>query len=142
VLPSLEEQREQTILVVEDAMRAPSLPLLHSEETVGQASGRIQSASEDTFIVQISPSGWNFVTRDTLQKLLGEGKGEMSLLSALPIRHLPHLHPDMPLDTALRYVSQFPLVPVVHRADQRRLIGIISREDIIKKYQLSGIEES
>ncbi len=141
VLPSLEEQREQAILVVEDAMRAPPVPVLRSEDTVQQASIRIQEAPEDTFIVQISPSGWNTVSRDTLKKLMGEGKGEMTLLSALPIRHLPHLHPDMPLDTALRYVSQFPLVPVVHRADLHKLIGIISREDILKKYQLSEIEE-
>jgi CBS domain-containing protein len=72
---------------------------------------------------------------------MGEGKGEMTLFSTLPIRHVPHLHPDMPLEMALRYVSQFPLIPVVHRADLRRLVGVISREDIMNKYQVSGIEE-
>jgi CIC family chloride channel protein len=141
VLPSLEEQREQTILAVEDAMRLPSAPLLHSQDTVQQASIRIQDVPAETFLVQVSPNGWNVVGRDTLKRLMGEGKGEMTLFSTLPIRQVPHLHPDLPLEVALRYVSQYPLVPVVHRADLRRLVGVISREDILKKYQLSPIEQ-
>lgn len=142
VLPSLEEQREQTILVVEDAMRTPPVPILSSEETVQQAFLRTQDAPEHTFVVEVSPSGWNLIARDALKTLVDEGKGELPLRSALPVRHLPHLHPDMALDTALRYVSQFPIVPVVHRASLHKLIGVVSREDILKKYQLSGIEES
>jgi CBS domain-containing protein len=93
------------------------------------------------FIIHMLPHGWNIIHRDVLKKLADEGKSESTLVSVLPIRHVPHLHPDMPLEVALRYVSQFPLVPVVHRADLHKLIGIISREDIIKKYQLSPIED-
>ena len=141
VLPSLEEQREQTILLVEDAMRALTTPVLSARDTVQQANDRVQNLSDEAFIVQIYPHGWNIVSRETLKKLTEEGKTVSTLGSVLPIRHVPHLHPDMPLEIALRYVSQFPLVPVVHRADLHKLIGVISREDVIKKYQLSPIEE-
>jgi chloride channel protein, CIC family len=141
VLPSLEEQREQTILLVEDAMRAATAPVLSARDTIQQASGRIQNSSDDTFIVHMLPHGWNIVNRETLKKFIEEGKAESMLGSVLHIRHVPHLHPDMPLEIALRYVSQFPLVPVVHRADLHKLIGVISREDVIKKYQRSPIEE-
>ena len=141
VLPSLEEQREQTILLVEDAMRAATTPVLSAQDTIQQASERIQGSNDDTFVVHMLPHGWNIVNRETLKKLTEEGKAESMLGSVLPIRHVPHLHPDMPLEVALRYVSQFSLVPVVHRADLHKLIGVISREDIIKKYQLSPIEE-
>jgi hypothetical protein len=32
-------------------------------------------------------------------------------------------------------VYHVPLVPVVHRADFRRLEGVISREDVLEKYK-------
>ena len=73
---------------------------------------------------------------ERLKRLVGEGKGEMTLGSTLPIRNLPYLHPDLTLEAALRHVYQVPLVPVVHRADFRRLEGVISREDVLEKYKL------
>ncbi len=39
-------------------------------------------------------------------------------------------------EPALRHVYQVPLVPVVHRADFRRLEGVISREDVLEKYKM------
>jgi CIC family chloride channel protein len=47
---------------------------------------------------------------------------------------LPSLYPDLPLDSALRYVNEYPLVPVVHRANSRQLEGVISRESVFRKY--------
>ena len=115
-LPSLEEQREQTVLRVEDAMKPPPAPVLDAQDSVEQALRRVQDLP-GTFLVRMSPSGWSSVTSDVLKRLAGEGKGEMTLGSTLPIRNLPYLHPDMTLEAALRHVYQVPLVPVVHRAD-------------------------
>jgi CIC family chloride channel protein len=134
-LPSLEEQREQTVLRVEDAMRPAPTPVLEAKGSVEQALRRVQDLS-GTFLVRMSPSGWSSVTSDVLKQLAGEGKGEMILGSTLPIRNLPYLHPDQPLETALRHVYQVPLVPVVHRGDFRRLEGILSREDVMEKYRM------
>ncbi|HUK24245.1 MAG TPA: chloride channel protein [Terriglobales bacterium] len=136
-LPSLEEQRDQTVLRVEDAMR-PSGPLLDFENSVEQAVRRVEDSPADTFIVRMSPSGWGSITKDALKKLVGEGKGELTLGSTLPVRSLPYLHPDQALEIALRYVNQTPLVPVVHRADLHKLVGVISRDDVLKKYQIVG----
>jgi CIC family chloride channel protein len=141
VLPSLEEQREQVRLRVEDAMRPVTAPVLSAEEPVQISFRRVQNHAPDAFMVRMSPSGWNAVTRDTLKQLVGEGKGEMTLGLNLPLRPLPYLYPDLPLEAALPYVSQFPLIPVVHRADSHRLEGIISREDVLKKYEQSAMEE-
>jgi len=69
-----------------------------------------------------------------LQRLFREGKGELTLGSVLPSPSLPSLYPDLPLDSALRYVNDYPLVPVVNRADARRLEGVVSRESVFKKY--------
>ena len=138
-LPSLEEQREQTVLRVEDAMKPAPVPVLNADDSVEQAMRRLQDLS-GTFLVRMNPSGWRSVTPEELKRLAGEGKGEMTLGSTLLTRNLPYLHPDHSLETALRHVYQVPLVPVVHRADFRKLEGVISREDVLEKYKT--IEEN
>jgi CIC family chloride channel protein len=140
-LPSLEEQREQVVLRVEDAMQMSSDPVLDSEESVQQASQRVQKSPADLFLVRVHPSGWASVSRDLLKRLISEGKGEMTLGSTLPTGRLPYLHPDLPLEAALRYVYETPLVPVVSRADFRKLEGVISREAVLNKYKVVSREE-
>jgi CIC family chloride channel protein len=138
-LPSLEEQREQTVLRVEDAMKPAPSPVLSSEDSVDQAMRRLHDLSGN-FLVRMTPSGWAAITSDTLKRLVGEGKGEMTVGSTLSIRNLPYLHPDQNLEAALRHVYQVPVVPVVHRADFRRLEGVISREDVLEKYKMQEEE--
>ncbi len=135
-LPSLEEQREQTVLRVEDAMKAAPTPILNGGDSVDQALQRIQDLPGD-FLVRLNPSGWRSMTADTLKRLVGEGKGEMTLGSALVTPALPYLHPDHTLETALRYVYEVPFVPVVHRADFGQLEGVISRDEALEKYRMA-----
>lgn len=141
-LPSLEEQREESVLRVEDAMRPPPAPVLDSQETVSEANQSIRQAEASVFLVRLSPSGWTSVTRELLWRLASEGKSEMTLGSALPTERLPYLHPDYPLEMALRYVYQTPIVPVVSRADFRQLEGVISSEDVLNKYRVVPREEA
>jgi chloride channel protein, CIC family len=135
VLPSLEELREQTVLRIEDAMKPPSAPVLNAEDSVEQAFRRVQDSKTEVFLVRMSPSGWSSLSQDVLKRLFGEGKGETSLGSNLARKQLPCLYPDLPLDIALRYVQDFPLVPVVNRADPRKLEGLITREHVFRKYR-------
>jgi hypothetical protein len=137
----MEEQREESILRVEDAMQAPTGVVLSSEETVHQANLRTQGSNMDTFLVRLSPSGWSSVTRELLATFDREGKGDQSLGSALPTARLPYLHPDYPLEMALRYVYQTALVPVVSRADFRQLEGLISSEAVLNKYKVVSREQ-
>jgi CIC family chloride channel protein len=134
-LPSLEEQREQTVLRVEDAMKPAPVPVLEAKDSVEQALRRVQDIP-GSFLVRLLPSGWRSVTADTLKQLAGEGKGELTLGSALPGPNLPYLHPDLTLEAALRHVHHVQVVPVVNRADFRRLEGVISREDVLEKYKM------
>ena len=59
--------------------------------------------------------GWGITPADTLKRLAGEGKGEMTLGSTLPckkpVRNLPYVHPDHSLESVLRHVYQVPPVP-------------------------------
>ena len=136
-LPSLEEMREESVLHVEDAMKAPPKPVLNSDETVRDAMFQIEGSKSDVFLVRLKPSGWSSITRELLQRFSQEGKAEMTLGSLLPPQRLPYLHPDYPLETALRYVHQTALVPVVSRADLRQLDGVISSEDVLAQYRVA-----
>ncbi len=133
-LPSLEEQRERTVLRVEDAMKPAPTPVLDGKDSVDQAVRRLQDLPGN-FLVRLDPSGWRSITSEKLRQLVGEGKGEMTLGSTVSGANLPYLHPDLTLETALRYVHELPLVPVVNRANFRSLEGVISREDVLEKYQ-------
>jgi chloride channel protein, CIC family len=134
ILPSLEEEREETILRVEDAMLPVPAAILSAQDYVDANFHRVQDPADSIFLVRMHPSGWNTVTREQLQRLYREGKGELTLASVLPAQSLPSLYPDLPLDSALRYVNDYPLIPVVNRADSKRLEGIVSRDSVFKKY--------
>jgi chloride channel protein, CIC family len=136
-LPSLEEQREEVVLHVEDAMKPPPALVLRSEDVVQDAAAQVVQDSSNLFLVCVRPSGWASITRELLLRFASEGKGEITLGSLLPQERLPYLHPDYPLEMALRYVNQTPLVPVLSRADLRKLEGVISSEDVLAKYQVA-----
>jgi CIC family chloride channel protein len=134
ILPSLEEDREETILRVEDAMLPVPAIILSGQDYVDANARRIQNSPDTIFLVRLHPGGWNTISRDQLQRLFQEGKGEHTLGSILPPQSVPSLYPDLPLDSALRYVNDYPLVPVVNRANFRQLEGVISRDSVFKQY--------
>jgi CIC family chloride channel protein len=140
-LPSLEEQREESVLRVEDAMQIAPLPVLEDNDTVTDADQRVQDSQADLYLVRLHPTGWTSVTQELLRRLANEGKGEMTLGTALPTGRLPYLHPDLPLEMALRYVYQEPIVPVVSRADFGKLEGVISRDAVLSKYTVVSRED-
>jgi len=137
-LPSMEEQREEDVLRVEDAMQPADGPVLEGEKTLDQALAELDGAKNDDILVRMSPGGWNSVTREQLTQLAGEGKGASKLGSLLPIRQVPYLHPDHPLEMALRYVDRWPIVPVVSRADFRQLEGVVSQRAVLERYREFG----
>jgi CIC family chloride channel protein len=137
-LPSMEEQREEGILHVEDAMQPVVDPVLDADKSLDQALKDAERSTSDDMLVRLSPSGWNTVTRQQLLELAAEGKGATNLGSLLPILHVPYLHPDHPLETALRYVDRWPIVPVVSRADFRRLEGVVTQRHVLERYREFG----
>lgn len=135
ILPSLEEEREEAILRVEDAMLPVPAVILSAEDYVDANARRIQDSPDPAFLVRMHSSGWSAIKREQLQRLFQEGKGELTLGSVLPSLPLPILYPDLPLDSALRYVDDYPLVPVVNRANSLQLEGVISRDSVFVKYR-------
>jgi chloride channel protein, CIC family len=140
-LPSMEEQRESSTLLVEDAMRPPAEIVLRAEDTVADASRRVSATAIEFFLVSHRNGDWTSVTKEELRRLVKEGKGASPLARALSSPLLPWLHPDQPLDVALRQIGEWPLLPVIHRADFHNLQGIISIADILAAYGAANDEE-
>lgn len=137
-LPSLEEEREVPLLRVEDAMRPPVGQTLTGDLTVGEAQKRIQGSAQEYFLVPMGGDTWSGLSRSALMALPQDSDRWLSRVLATSI---PYLHPDHPLDTALRVIGDRPLLPVVHRADFQRLLGVVSVDDIMRAYRGAGLPE-
>lgn len=134
VLPSMEEQRESIVQRVEDAMRRADI-VLSGAETVADALAELHGASGEHFLVSVPPAGWAGVSRSTLGALASVGKSGVALREVAVLDGLlPTLHPDQPLDAALRVIHGRPLLPVVHRANASQLVGVLTLDDILGTY--------
>lgn len=136
-LPSLEEEREMPMLRVEDAMRPAVGQVLTRNMSVHQALEQLKGSAQEFFVVSMGGIDWR-----------GASRGELLAMpdSNQPLRvvlwnHLPYVHPDFALDTALRLIGQWPVVPVVHRANFEELLGVLSLEDIVRAYRGAGLSE-
>jgi CIC family chloride channel protein len=137
-LPSMEEQRETVIHRVEDAL-FPAPLALAGEERLADAVHRTRTAAMPHVLAQSRPGAWTIVPGDTLETCMREGKGNLdvgSVLSRVPL--VTALYPDQTLDVALRQLGPHPFLPVVHRADSGKLIGIVDLESILGVYRRSG----
>lgn len=130
LLPSMEEQREEELLRVEDAMRAYAGPTLETEELANAALDRSASSPEPVLLAR-SPSGhWFCLRREQLRSA-----PPATTISELNQEPLPLLFPDTPLEVALRSLRGHELLPVVHRADQMKLEGTLTLELILRAYR-------
>jgi CIC family chloride channel protein len=134
-LPSLEAQREEATPRVESAMRDYSAPLLHGVQSVADALRQLDNCAEQHFLVDRGLHGWTLTSKEHLQILAQDGKGS-TLLRELPGQlRLPHVHPDQPLEVALRRMGDHPLLPVTNRVQMDRLEGVVALEDILGAYR-------
>ena len=133
-LPSMEEQREQVVLRVEDAMRAPESQSLQASDTLARALQIAEAAPEEILLVRFPTGRWASITKQELFAKAG-GPKETLLRELLPSARLPVLHPDQRLDDVLRLIQGHVVLPVVSRAGSRKLEGVLSLQDILNAYQ-------
>ena len=135
-LPSLEEEREVRPLRVEDAMRAPVGQTLSRHMSVRGAQEEVQGSAQEFFVVGLGRERWSGISRTTL--LASPGAPDLPLSRLLTVA-IPYLHPDHPLDTALRVIGDWPILPVVHRANLQQLMGVVSLDDVMRTYRGVGV---
>jgi CIC family chloride channel protein len=144
-LPSMEEQREESQLHFEDALLPVSLPILQGGQTLWSAKEGL--AQNDAFneataiLVQCRDGGWYAARKSELATILdgvtkADDAGANDLLeSRLGPDRTPLIFPDQPLAIALPYFRRWPVVPVSNRATRGALEGVLSLDDVLKRYQ-------
>jgi chloride channel protein, CIC family len=138
-LPSLEEERELPLLRVEDAMRPPVGQILTGKMTLREAQEHVQGSAQEFFLVAMGNEEWSGIPRTQLIETATEPEQPLSRVLR---QRVPFLHPDHPLDTALRLIGEWPLLPVIHRANLQQLLGVVSLDDVMRAYRGAGLGES
>ncbi len=135
-LPSMEEQREEVGLHLEDALRPLGAPVLDGRETLKAAAVELSMHPEEAAMVVRMDDGTYYVLPAEELGRLQQGEPEDTALErVLPRERTPLLFPDLPLDTALRHLSRWPLLPVSNRAVKGTLEGTVTLEDVLRRYQ-------
>jgi CIC family chloride channel protein len=134
-LPSMEEQREQAVLRVEDAMRKPESVSLQAGDTLARALELAETSPEEIVLVRFPTGRWASVTKKELSAQASNRSKETQLRELLSTARIPILHPDQRLDDVLRHIQGHLLLPVVSRAGSRKLEGVISLPDILSAYK-------
>ena len=133
-LPSMEQQRESAVYRVEDAMRPPPQPL-DANASVADALALL-GQDDGPLLVRDLGGRWRITSAVVLRDLERDGKAGLTLSSIVALNTpLPVVHPDHPLDLALRSLGDRPFLPVVHRAEPGRLVGIIGLDEILGSYR-------
>ena len=136
-LPSMEGQREESVLHIEDALRSLDVPVVSGNEPIEAVSGKISFDDTAAFLIQLWDGSWYAMTKDELTAAAATMTGSTPIERALKPDRTPLLFPDLPLDTALRYFSRWQLLPVLNRANKKKLEGVITLEDVLSRYQNS-----
>jgi len=137
-LPSTESRQRHAQRQVARLMRSPA-ELLPSDMTVRAALQRIESGEFQTLIVTDSRGVVGVINRGQLQQeFTADANKELDKL--LDKIHFPHVHSDHGLDLALERMGEnrFDLLPVVNRGDIHKLEGIITLQDILVAYGITG----
>jgi CIC family chloride channel protein len=139
-LPSMEEEREDSELHLEDALQPVNVPILSGAEKLSELSATAEQRqdvlSAVAVLIQCS-DGWYAATQAEVQKLFAEAlvDGDRTLEQSLGSRRVPMLFPDQPLAHALPSFKAWPLLPISNRAMRGVIEGVLTLDDVLKRYQ-------
>lgn len=131
-LPSVEELRERVTLRVEDAMPARDGTGARPEDLFAAAITRA-GVPPDAYFLAGGPLGWRVRRRQSTASAEARPASAIS-----PTDSSPFLYPDLALEDALQIMRDWPVTPVISRADLQILEGIVAQADILRAYRESG----
>jgi chloride channel protein, CIC family len=134
-LPSMEEQREETSLHIEDALEPVSVPIVLGSDTMEAVSATIAAAHAKALLVRMWDGSWYAMTTEELTSASASLTPDTSIEHALKVDRPPTLFPDLPLDAALHHFPRWPLLPVQNRANRTVLEGVLTLDGVLRRYQ-------
>jgi CIC family chloride channel protein len=110
----------------------PHVPILPATASVDSALDAMRVDGRPASIVGTRERMIGVVTKEQLAHFRDAGRGHETLESVLDDTFV-HVHQDHPIDVVLERLSETPeLLPVVNRADVRRVEGMITADDIAR----------
>jgi CIC family chloride channel protein len=144
-LPSMEEEREEVDLRFEDALKPLSVPIVAGTETLWGTKQFLaqneEAAAVPALLIQCSEGTWYAARQSELQAILAgvkdaaDAQAETKLETRLGAERTPLIFPDQPLASALPHFRRWPLLPVSNRAMRGAIEGVLSLDDVLKRYQ-------
>ena len=134
-LPSMEEQREEVGLHLEDALRPVSVPIYAGTDALSTLHLHVQAATASVFFLHLQDGSWYVMTPEELQALLQQHDPLTPVRNVLPSERTPNLFPDLPIDSAIPHLARWSILPVQNRAARGTLEGTVTLPDILARYQ-------
>ena len=137
-LPSPEQQREERVLCVEDAMQWGPVPVLQRTVSVEQARVEMVENKQQYAFVLNQLGAWSTVVRERLESAEAEDQKEKPLSRVLDLPSVPALHPDLSLDRALRQFGGNRILPVTSRLNPKKILGTLTLSDVHSTYGIDA----
>jgi CIC family chloride channel protein len=120
--------------VVQVMRRTPEI--LSAQMLVQDAVKQTSAAGLRTWPVADEGYFLGMLTRESLERAYADGRQESPLRDLVETHQVPHIHPDHALHLALERMSKYhlELIPVVHRADIHKLVGVVTLRDVLDSY--------
>ncbi len=134
-LPSMEEQREESVLHLEDALRPVNLPVFPGTATLEEVTSQLGASDAPMLLVKLRDGSWYSMDRGELTSMSATQTPDTLLERAIRPDRMPLLFPDLPLDSAIPYLSRWPVLPIQNRASKGILEGVVTLEDVLGRYQ-------
>jgi CIC family chloride channel protein len=134
-LPSMEEQREESVLHLEDALRPVACSVFGGTATLQEVSAELDRSDAAVLLVKLWDGSWYSMGRSEYTSLAATQTPDTPLERTLKPDRTPVLFPDMPLDSAIPYLARWPVLPIQNRASKGTLEGVVSLEDVLGRYQ-------
>ena len=152
VLPSARLVRPDAPLHVEDAARPvpPEVLVVDTAWTAPEALATIQASSAPTALLHAA-GRWMIFDMPALRGAMADEQRWPSLQEGSPasvdgeplaFRQVEPVYPDEWLDVALRQLARASVVPVISRLDHRRLLGVVTSEDVRRAYGFDSSPQS
>jgi CIC family chloride channel protein len=134
-LPSMEEQREESVLHLEDALRPVNLPVFPGTATLEEVTTQLGVGDTPMLLVKLRDGSWYAMNRSELTSLAAAQTPDTLLERAIRPDRVPLLFPDLPLDSAIPYLARWCVLPIQNRASKGILEGVVTLEDVLGRYQ-------
>jgi CIC family chloride channel protein len=134
-LPSMEEQREESGLHIEDAVQPVDVPVVRAGDPLQSVADAMAQAKAHACLVRLPDGSWYALSKEDLTAASATLAPDTPVQRALKPDRVPQLFPDMPLDTALHHFPRWPVLPIQNRASRGTLEGVLTLNDVLARYR-------